>query len=286
METITIPVQQATPSPLTDGSLVLNVDAGGQTLSYISQSATGEATATADVTIYPSDMSEPLTGVVASVAFDSSHSNTTDYSPLDIFNNLGDGSYRVAVPTSGLDLATGDYQWTGTVQASYDDVESDLVNPISGTLDVLNRRGQFLRRRLDPGPWAGLAGDCRFCAAPRDLRGSSPGRLALFTNPSTSDGVTTYTSPAGPFAFGTLTYTPGNTYPYTLADTNGTVEIFNSASELATIIDRDGNSTGYGWSGTELQSITDPSGHTTTFTYADGSVAITDFAGRTTVLTP
>ena len=96
-------------------------------------------------------------------------------------------------------------------------------------------------------------------------------------------GRRNYQDQAGDFA--TLTLSGGI---YQLAETDGTVEVFNSSGTLNDIESADGNKTIYAYTDSELTSITDTAtGDVTTFAYnAQGYVnQITDPTGQITNLT-
>ena len=108
------------------------------------------------------------------------------------------------------------------------------------------------------------------------------GAVALFTG-SFGSGGGTYTSPAGTFS--TLVLNSGGT-SYTLTETDGTTENFNSSGLETTSVDRNGLTTTFGYSGSLLQTITDPFSEITTFTYSSGKLqSIKDPAGRLTTFT-
>ncbi len=107
------------------------------------------------------------------------------------------------------------------------------------------------------------------------------GQTEDFQPPASPGGA--YISEPGDFS--TLIKLPSGTFQgRTLPD--GTVQDFNAANQLATIIDPDGNVTTYAYNANgELLSITDPVGQVTKFTYTGFHItAITDPAGRVTQL--
>jgi len=89
-----------------------------------------------------------------------------------------------------------------------------------------------------------------------------------------------YTSPAGDFS--TLEQNDDGTFTRTLK--NGTRINFNAAGLQTSVVDRNGNTTMYGYDGDgQLTSIVDPVGKETTFAYVGNLLAtVTDPFGRTT----
>jgi RHS repeat-associated protein len=105
------------------------------------------------------------------------------------------------------------------------------------------------------------------------------GTALLFTPPASAGAP--YGSPSGDFS--TLIRLNNGTFQRTLKDQ--TVETFNAQNQLASVQDRNGNTTSYGYdSAGRLQQITDPVGLMTTLAYAGSTVTITDPAQRVTTL--
>ena len=274
------PVNQASPSPLSDGSLVLSPAGAG--LTYVS-GADGQPTISVDNTtdypIQPFDDGHPLQGVTAALCIGGLHA-TTYYSSQDLTGNLGNGTYRFAVQVpSGL--ATGQYAWTMTITQSY--YEVGAVAPpatYSGTANVLNWNSSPYGKDW----WlTGLDYLVADGAAGLTLV-QSDGTMGYFSNA----GSGTYTSPAGPLACMTLTedltQASATCGDWLLTGGGGTLEIFNSNGQLYQVVDHDGNVTQYGYNpdGT-LETVVDPAGQTTTFVYHSNSATISA-QGRTTTL--
>jgi RHS repeat-associated protein len=91
-----------------------------------------------------------------------------------------------------------------------------------------------------------------------------------------------YVSPTGD----TSTLVKLSNTNYQLTTTDGTVSTFTSSGHLITVVDRNGNTTKFGYNGSgQLTSIVDPANQTTSFTYTGNLVTkISDPAGRPTVL--
>ncbi len=89
-----------------------------------------------------------------------------------------------------------------------------------------------------------------------------------------------YITPAGDFS--TLTLSNG---VYTRTLTDGTQINFNSSGQETSSVDRDGNTTTFGYTNGLLTSITDMNGQVTTLSYTNGQLtSITDPASRTASL--
>jgi RHS repeat-associated protein len=97
-----------------------------------------------------------------------------------------------------------------------------------------------------------------------------------------SNGSGGYITPAGDFS--TLTLTSG---VYTRTLTDGTQINFNSSGQETSTVDRDGNTTTFGYTNGLLTSITDMNGQVTTLAYNSSNLlsTITDPASRTATLT-
>ncbi len=139
------PVNQATPSPLTVGSLVLPVSAAG--LTYVSGS-NGQPIVSVDATIDSSYDESSLRGVTATLSVSGVEpTSTVYYSADDLTGSAGDGIYRFAVPMP-TSLATGRYSYTMTITQYY---EGDISSPpttYSGTKDVRVASWAVVWRRL------------------------------------------------------------------------------------------------------------------------------------------
>ncbi|MGO9111521.1 MAG: beta strand repeat-containing protein, partial [Thermoguttaceae bacterium] len=251
-------VNQATPSPLTDGSLVLPIDAAG--LTYIS-GANGQPIITADCQVVPSDPkngNSPLTGVTATLSIGGNTVGTSYYGADDVTGTLANGTtgYRFAVPVTATTLQTGQYNWSMTITDYYSDGNNNAEQPpVTGTKDVLNWN-------LSPyGEDCWVQGlDYLVADGASEILVKSDGTMGFFQ----SEGSGSYSSPAGPFAFDTLSYNGSN---YVFTGTDGTEEIFTSNGQLYQFVDADGNITQYGYSGATLAKITYNNATLSTYAY-------------------
>ena len=246
--TCSVPDRSA-PSPLTDGSLVLPIDSAG--LVYISGAATGQTVLSVDTTLSPTDGDgAALTDVTVSATMGGQSGGPIDYGDTVLTSGQGPSStadYRFAVPISGF--ATGRYVYTMKVVETYADHTTQQLT-FTGDKDVLN----WSHSSFGPG-WNLIGLDS---LAPATTGG--PAGVSLVQSDGTtgfflSNGVGGYTSENGPFAFDTLTGSWGS--GFTLKGTDGTVETFNEAGQLAVVTDADGNQTTYNYAsvGGPLESI-------------------------------
>jgi hypothetical protein len=96
----------------------------------------------------------------------------------------------------------------------------------------------------------------------------------------TQGGGDSYSSPAGPHAFDTLTSVMGGGWK--LVDPTGVTFNFNSSGYLTSRVERTGETTNYNWTSGDLTSIADAFGRTVPLIYSGGLLAsIGDFAGST-----
>ncbi len=264
---------QATPSPLTDGSMVLSLDDAG--LTYVSGS-NGQPIVSIDSTI-PSGGSGTLEGVTATLYMGDTDTGTpvgeSYYTATDLTGDDGttDATYRFAVKYTGTPLDTGHYEFTVAIAPSY---SGSSPSPSTTTVpqNVLNWNSSPFGAG-----WMLDGLDQLVTSDSGALLVQSDGTMAYFSGDS-------YTSPAGPFAFSSLTYS--DSY-YQLVGTDGTKETFNSSGQLVSVTDNDGNITSYTYSSDRLYQITNPSHQTTTFSYNDSDLVATieDFVERDTTLT-
>ena len=182
------PVDQATPSPLTDGSLVLTqADAG---LTYISGS-NGQPIVTADCLLHPSNGNANLSSVTATLYVNGNSVGESYYTAHDLALNAADGTdmYRFAVPVTDA-LQTGQYAWTMTIQEKYDDDSYTVVSPApTGTTNVLN---------LSQSPYGAdwWVTDSTTCCQPAVVRPSSRATARWLTSPVAAAAEPTPVSPA------------------------------------------------------------------------------------------
>ncbi|MGH7194658.1 MAG: RHS repeat domain-containing protein, partial [Candidatus Saccharimonadales bacterium] len=96
----------------------------------------------------------------------------------------------------------------------------------------------------------------------------------------TSAGGNTFSSPAGPYAFDTLTSVTGGGWQ--LLDKYGTTFNFDSSGDLTSRVERTLETTSYAWTSGDLTAITGAFGRSVELAYASGLLSsIQDFAGST-----
>ncbi|HVA46449.1 MAG TPA: Ig-like domain-containing protein, partial [Pirellulales bacterium] len=180
-----------------------------------------------------------------------------------------DPTVHVAIQTS-TSLATGCYPYTLTLSGS-----TYGTPTISGYVNVVNNSAS---------PF-GLGWDMR--GLDRLFQNSVPGVPAgvLLTDGSgegfyfTAGSGNSYTSPAGPHAFDTLTAVTGGGWQ--LVTHQGVTFNFDSSGDLTSRVERTGETTAYGWTGGDLTSITDQFGRSVDLSYASGLLSsITDYAAN------
>ena len=180
-----------------------------------------------------------------------------------------DSISRLSVQFDASTLGSGRYPYQATVFSNY--LNSSIGGIASGHVIVLNRKNS----PLGVG-WA--------VTAMQQLHPQSDGTLLLTSGDGTalffSGGPATFVSP--PRDFSILIKNPDGSYTRTLKD--GTRISFNTQGLQTSVVDRNGNTTGYGYDGNDrLITITDPVGLVTTLTYVGAKLQrVTDPAGRHT----
>jgi VCBS repeat-containing protein len=179
---------------------------------------------------------------------------------------------RLSLGASTASLSTGRYTDSQTVTNLAQG--GDLVSTLNGAVNVVNDE-----------------------SSPFGAGWDMPGLYHLFQNSASGvpagvlltpgDGTgwyftqgtgNSYTSPNGPFAFSTLTSLSGGGWQ--LVNQYGTTYTFNSSGDLTSTELRTTETTTYGWTGSDLSSITDAFGRSVTLAYTSGLLtSITNFAG-------
>ena len=219
---ISAPPNQAEPSPLTDGSLVLPFAPAA--LTYVSNSvgnaAVGVDTAIPDMND-PSDTSVPLSYVAATLTLDGMWSNTVDYSATGVEAGT---SYRFTVPIEGCGLSTGCYNYAMTFTeyfANGHSINLPTQSNFSGITNVLN----WTNSPFGAGWNLNGLDQLTFDGTGNATYVRSDGTMGYFTY---NGNNTPFTSPAGPFAFLQLT-TDGNGDYWLNDPSTGTTEAFNAS---------------------------------------------------------
>ena len=259
----------ASPSPLTDGSLVEPFAQLG--MQYVS-GADPHPIISADVRLQQPTGSLTLSSITASLDLDGIQSGLVSYSPSGVnFNQV----YRFALQVDASSLVTGRYDWQMTITETYSDASTHTI-VCCGMKDILNWNASPFGK-----DWWLTSLDYLVPNQDGVSLVEGDGTMGFFW----SNGQGGYESEPGPLAFSNLAVN-SQTGGWTLTDTDGIEEQFDSAGRLQTVTDRDGNTTTYTYNvAGELASITEPSGHVTTYTYSDGLLQqVQDFAGRVTSL--
>ncbi len=176
---------------------------------------------------------------------------------------------QIALQADATSLNTGRYDYSIEVVDHY---ATPVTTTYSGQVNLVNHNAS------DFGAGWSLAGLQRVRAVTGGLLLELPSGLSLWfagSGPS-------YTTPAGDFS--TLARNGDNTYTRTLRD--GTKVNFDTNGRQTSVVDRNNNTFAYTFNGSDqLESITDPNGLRTTFSYTGGKVSgIQDPALRTTTL--
>ncbi len=187
--------------------------------------------------------------------------NTSSLNPGDIV--------QIALQGNATSLSTGRYPWQITVTNGTNNTN------YSGDVDLVNQASS---------PYgAGWSLDNVEQLVP--VAGSGvilvqPGGTSLWFANGQQSG--TFVTPAGDFS--TLVQNQNGTYTRTLTD--GTENNFNSSGQETSTVDRDGNTTTFGYTSGQLTTITDMNGQVTALAYnSSGQLAsITDPANRTATL--
>ena len=261
---------QAAPSALTDGSLVLPMTAAN--LTYVSGSNGQPIISMDNSSGYPIEStydSHALTGVTATLDIDG-HEAVSYYSADDLTGSAGSGVYRFAVrvPTS---LGTGSYSWTMTIEQTF------TVGSLSHTYDSSQNQDVLNWNSSPFGQGWNLDG--------LDQLAIGDGIVTLVKSDGTMADFTEEATPARAPVRSRSRRLSYASETYSLKGTDGVEEQFNASGQLLDVIDHDDNITTYNWSDDKLESIDNPNGQTTSFTYTGSLVTtITDFDSRETTL--
>jgi YD repeat-containing protein len=184
---------------------------------------------------------------------------------------------RFALQADASSLATGKYAWSMSLKGVYSDGSTSTRN-YTGSSYIVNWNSNS-----EGDSWNIADMDRLVSVSGGMLWVQGDGTTALFT------GTSTFTSPAGPYAFSTLTLSGGT---YTLTDQYGDKINFSSAGNVTSRVDAAGNSTAYAYvdgdsdgQTDDLSTVTDPWGRVTTFAYSGSLLAtVTDNASRVTTI--
>ena len=200
---------------------------------------------------------------------------TVDYNTTGI---SGTTRLRFAQQADATSLVTGKYAWSMSLKGKYSDGSSS-TRAYTGSSYVVN-----WNTNSEGDSWNVADMDRLASVSGGMLWIQGDGTTALFT------GTSTYTSPAGPYAFSTLVLNGGGTY--TLTDQYSDKINFSSSGNVTSRVDATGNSTAYAYvdgdsdgQTDDLSTVTDPWGRVTTFAYSGGLLStVTDNASRVTTI--
>jgi YD repeat-containing protein len=182
-------------------------------------------------------------------------------------SSLNPGDWvQIALQGDATSLSTGRYPWQIAI--------TNGTTNYSGDVDLVNQAGSPFG--------AGWSLDNVAQLVPVSGSGVmlvQPGGTSLWFANGQQSG--TFVSPAGDFS--TLMQNQNGTYTRTLTD--GTVINFDSSGRQTSTVDRDGNTTTFGYTGGLLTTITDMNGQVTALGYTGGQLtSITDPANRKATL--
>ena len=185
--------------------------------------------------------------------------NTSSLNPGDIV--------QIALQGDATALSSGRYLWQITVT-------NGTATNDSGSVDIVNQAGSPF------GAGWSLGNVEQLLPVTGGVILVNPDGTSLWFANGQQSG--TFVTPPGDFSTLTQNLTTG---VYTRTLTDGTQINFNSSGQQTSIVDRDGNTTTFAYTGNLLTSITDFVGLTTTLTYTGGKLtSITDPASRTATL--
>jgi YD repeat-containing protein len=211
----------------------------------------------------PSNQSVPAT-ISAQLTFNNTALATVTYNTSGL--NPGD-IVQIALQANATALSTGRYPWSITVTNGTNQTTE------SGNVDIVNQASSPY------GAGWSLDNVEQLVSVSGGMILVNPDGTSLYF---ASNGQGGYTTPAGDFS--TLTVSNG-VYTRTMPD--GTKLNFNSSGQETSSVDRDGNTTTFGYSNGQLTTITDMNNQVTTLAYNTSGLlsTITDPDSRTATLT-
>jgi RHS repeat-associated protein len=210
----------------------------------------------------PSGQSVPST-ITAQLTFNGTALSTVMYNTSGL--NPGD-IVQIGLQANATGLTTGRYPWSITV------TNNGTPTTYNGNVNIVNQANSPF------GAGWSLDNVEQLFPVTGGVILVEPGGTSLWF---ASNGQGNFTSPADDFS--TLVQNQDNSYTRTMTD--GTKINFNSSGQETSTVDRDGNTTTFGYTSGQLTSITDMNGQVTTLAYSSGLLSsITDPANRTATL--
>ncbi|HEV3004251.1 MAG TPA: Ig-like domain-containing protein, partial [Pirellulales bacterium] len=206
----------------------------------------------------------------AQTSFDGS---TPSFSYITTQNLSGSNpTVHVAQQVSTSTYATGRYPYTMTVSGSKMYGSSTITAAVNVDNESANPIGNGWQM---PGVYHLTSNNVTGIPAGVVLT-TGDGRGAYYF---TQGSGNSYTSPAGAFAFSTLTSVTGGGWQ--LVDQHGVTHNFNSSGNLTSVVLPNTQTTTYTWTNGLLTSITDPYSRSVALAYTSNKLStITDFAGN------
>ncbi|HQU42897.1 MAG: hypothetical protein B7Z73_02465, partial [Planctomycetia bacterium 21-64-5] len=240
-------------------------------LSLVYNSSTAQPSETLEEDFQPSMQPAVSATLELSDTFNGAQQNFAYVSTANLSGN--NPTIRLSVDANTASLATGRYADTQTV-GSTSSMGPTWLSTIDGAANVVNDQSSAFGAGWDmPGLYHLFQNSASNVPA-GVLLTMGDGQGWYFTQGSSN----TYTSPAGPEAFSTLTSLTGGGWK--LVNQYGTTYTFNSSGDLTGTELRTTATTSYGWTGSDLTSITDPFGRVVSLAYTNGLLtSISNYAG-------
>jgi YD repeat-containing protein/VCBS repeat-containing protein len=187
--------------------------------------------------------------------------------------SVNNPTIRLSMPDSTSSLASGRYTDSQTVTNVTNMSQPITVSTLTGAVNVVNDESSAFGAGWDmPGLYHIFQNSASGVPA-GVLLTTGDGNGWYFTQGSGNS----YSSPNGPEAFSTLVSLTGGGWQ--LTNQFGTVYTFNSSGFLTSTELRTTETTTYGWTGSDLTSITDSFGRSVALAYTNGLLSsITNFA--------
>ncbi len=252
---------------------ILGTSAGtpatAQNLGLHYNSVTGQSDVVIEADVTMSTSAGNSNALSAALTFNGT-AQATQYFSLNGLNGTS-ATTHLAIQVDTSALATGRYAYSLTINGA------NIYAPVTltGYANVVNNSSSAFGQAWDMPGVMHLYTNSASGVPAGVLLTPGDGSGWYFTQGSGSS----YTSPAGPYAFSTLTSVSGAGWQ--LVDQHGTTFNFNSSGYLTSRVERTTATTTYGWTSGNLTSITDPFSRSVGLTYTSGMLTgVTDYAGN------
>ena len=242
--------------------------ATAQNLGLHYDSVTGHSDVVIEADVAMSTNAANSNALSAALTFNGT-AQTTQYFSLNGLNGTSTTTH-LAIQVDTSSLATGRYAYSLTINGA------NIYAPVTltGYANVVNNSSSPFGQGWDMPGVMHLYTNSASGVPAGVLLTPGDGSGWYFTQGSGSS----YTSPAGPYAFSTLTSVSGG---WQLVDQNGTTYNFNSSGYITSRVERTTATTTYGWTSGNLTSITDPFSRSVGLTYTSNKLTgVTDYASN------